>query len=714
MLITLLLPTAGRASVLGHDVEREPREIRKRIGYVFGGDRGLYERLSALDNLRYFAELYGVSGRAQRVRIAEVLELVGLTGREKERVEGYSRGMRQRLHIARGILHDPEVVFLDEPTIGVDPVGARELRSTISELVAAGKTVLLTTHYMFEADALCDRIAVIAKGRIVGQGTPAELKSGVTEGRVTEIEVFGVDDASVDRLRALDGVTSRRRRGPRAAAGPGRPVDGRARADARAARGARRCLGGPGLVARADARGRLRRARDGRMSRPTEVWRMTSVRIVWRGFVFLMKRNTTSSWFLMLAIFQPLIFATIAFYMFESGGKEGTLLYAALGAGMMGIWSSTLFGSGGAHPVVAVAGDARARRRRAAAVHPRAAAADALGDGDRDVLAGSDARVGPARVRRPAPPRAPVAARGGGPRDGPLARADGAADGVVLHPLPARERAHRTCSSTRCGSRPACVFPIALLPGWAQPLSWLLAPRWGIEAIRGAALGGAVAGPLALHRRPRPRLPRARRALPARLRAARPRPRDALADVTRRALSSWLRIFFVGGVIAYRALFNWIRPSIYIPTMLGAPLFQILFFTYLGRYATDQPRLVLRRRQRGPGVRDVEHLRDDAWRSRTSAGPGRSGRCSRRRRTVRRSSSAAASPCSRTALVVSAFGFVVGAVLLDFRPGLGRGSGARRLRPRERDRLHRLRDPARVDRPPREGLHLRGEPRRTS
>src|SRR5437763_16396560 len=168
MLITLLLPTSGSARVLGHDVVDEAREVRRKIGYVFGGDRGLYERLSALDNLRYFAELYGVTGRAQKRRIAEVLELVGLTGREQERVEGYSRGMRQRLHIARGILHDPPVVFLDEPTIGVDPVGSRELRQTISGLVQAGKTVLLTTHYMFQADTLCDRVAVIARGRIVG------------------------------------------------------------------------------------------------------------------------------------------------------------------------------------------------------------------------------------------------------------------------------------------------------------------------------------------------------------------------------------------------------------------------------------------------------------------------------------------------------------------------------------------------------------------
>jgi ABC-2 type transport system ATP-binding protein len=208
MLITLLLPTSGEARVLGHDVVDEARTVRRRIGYVFGGDRGLYERLSAYDNLRYFAELYGVSGKAQRVRIDQVLELVGLKGREQERVEGYSRGMRQRLHIARGILHDPEVVFLDEPTIGVDPVGARDLRQTIADLVSSGKTVLLTTHYMFEADALCDRIAVIAKGSIVGEGTPAELKERVGGGHVTEIEAFGVDDPTLGRLRALEGVTA--------------------------------------------------------------------------------------------------------------------------------------------------------------------------------------------------------------------------------------------------------------------------------------------------------------------------------------------------------------------------------------------------------------------------------------------------------------------------------------------------------------------------
>ena len=208
MLITLLIPTSGSARVLGYDVVEHPREVRARIGYVFGGERGLYERLSGLDNLRYFSELYGVPPQVQRSRIGYLLELVGLTGRENERVEGYSRGMRQRLHIARGLLHDPPVVFLDEPTIGVDPIGARELRATIASLAEGGKTVLLTTHYMFEADALCDRIAVISEGRIVASGTPRTLKSVVADRTVIEIEAFGVPEETISRMRAMDGVTA--------------------------------------------------------------------------------------------------------------------------------------------------------------------------------------------------------------------------------------------------------------------------------------------------------------------------------------------------------------------------------------------------------------------------------------------------------------------------------------------------------------------------
>jgi ABC-2 type transport system ATP-binding protein len=208
MLTTLLLPTKGAARVLGHDVVASVHQVRASIGYVFGGDKGLYERLSALDNLRYFAELYSVPPRIQRRRIATVLDMVQLTDRASDRVEGFSRGMRQRLHIARGLLHDPPVVFLDEPTIGVDPVAARDLRVTVASLTDAGKTVLLTTHYMFEADELCHRIGVIAKGRLLAEGTPAALKARVADRTVVEIEAYGVTADTIENLRHVSGVAA--------------------------------------------------------------------------------------------------------------------------------------------------------------------------------------------------------------------------------------------------------------------------------------------------------------------------------------------------------------------------------------------------------------------------------------------------------------------------------------------------------------------------
>ena len=169
--------------------------------------------------------------------------------------------MRQRLHIARGLLHDPPVIFLDEPTIGVDPVGARELRATIADLKAAGKTVLLTTHYMFEADALCDRIAVVAKGQIVAEGTPRELKDRVSEGVVVEIEVYGIEDGRVEALRAIEGVTSVAVEDRDQAQVVVVQAELRPRADARRPRAAGRRLARPRDDPRADARGRVRRAR---------------------------------------------------------------------------------------------------------------------------------------------------------------------------------------------------------------------------------------------------------------------------------------------------------------------------------------------------------------------------------------------------------------------------------------------------------------------
>ena len=205
---TLLLPTSGVALVLGLDAVKDQWALRRRIGFVFGGERGLYWRLSGLDNLRYFADLYRVPPEVARRRIPELLERLGLKGRERDRVELYSRGMKQRLHLARGLLNDPEVLFLDEPTIGLDPVGARELRTIVRELADSGKTIFLTTHYMFEADAVCDRIAVINDGRILAEGTPDSIKDLVKDQGVVEFEVVGMPADTIAGLRTLPGVRS--------------------------------------------------------------------------------------------------------------------------------------------------------------------------------------------------------------------------------------------------------------------------------------------------------------------------------------------------------------------------------------------------------------------------------------------------------------------------------------------------------------------------
>jgi ABC-2 type transport system ATP-binding protein len=205
---TLLLPSSGSARVLGLDAVTDQWALRRRIGFVFGGERGLYWRLSGLDNLRYFADLYRIPPDVSRRRIKELVERFGLAGRERDRVELYSRGMKQRLHLARGLLNDPEVLFLDEPTIGLDPVGARELRLIVRELADAGKTVFLTTHYMFEADAICDRIAVIKDGAIVAEGTPSSIKTLVKDQGVIEFEVVGMSVSHLAGLRSLQGVTS--------------------------------------------------------------------------------------------------------------------------------------------------------------------------------------------------------------------------------------------------------------------------------------------------------------------------------------------------------------------------------------------------------------------------------------------------------------------------------------------------------------------------
>jgi len=176
MLSTLLVPTSGTALINGFDVERDELMVRRQLGVLFGGDKGLYNQLNGRENLRYFGRLYGMDDAAIARRSAELLAKVSLEDRATERVESYSRGMKQRLHIAKTLLHEPIMTILDEPTIGLDPAAAIEVRELIANLVPE-HTVLLTTHDMHEADVLCREIAIIDRGLIVAQGSPSELKA---------------------------------------------------------------------------------------------------------------------------------------------------------------------------------------------------------------------------------------------------------------------------------------------------------------------------------------------------------------------------------------------------------------------------------------------------------------------------------------------------------------------------------------------------------
>jgi ABC-2 type transport system ATP-binding protein len=206
ILTTLLSQTSGEAYILGLDVRRDLYEIRRRIGIVFGGERGLYNRVSALDNMRYFSDLYGVDPALAKLRIPQLLEAVGLADRAEEKVEKYSRGMKQRLHFAKALVHDPELLVLDEPTIGLDPGGARDIRNMVRELKSRGKTILLTTHYMFEAEELCQRVAVISKGKIVALDTPSELKKLVRDISVIELRTYDATMDYVEKLKRLPNV----------------------------------------------------------------------------------------------------------------------------------------------------------------------------------------------------------------------------------------------------------------------------------------------------------------------------------------------------------------------------------------------------------------------------------------------------------------------------------------------------------------------------
>jgi len=210
ILSTVLLPTSGRARVLGHDVVEETKAVRPLIGIVFGGERGLYTRLTARQNLEYWGALYRLPTPLVRERTQTLLERVGLADRANQRVEEYSRGMKQRLHLARGLIGDARVLFLDEPTTGMDPLAAREFRRLIGELKAEGRTILLTTHDMVEAETVCDRVTLIDHGKVLATETPRTL--GTLISRFQRIDVEGVGEALLAELEALPGVSGVERR----------------------------------------------------------------------------------------------------------------------------------------------------------------------------------------------------------------------------------------------------------------------------------------------------------------------------------------------------------------------------------------------------------------------------------------------------------------------------------------------------------------------
>jgi len=199
ILSTLLTPTSGEALVFGRNVVGYEKAIRKRINIVFGGERSLYWRLSARQNLVYFASLYNMGKKESDERIEKLLELVDLTEVADQRVETYSKGMKQRLQIIRGLINDPDIIFLDEPTIGLDPLASIKLRNIICDLKKKEKTIILTTHYMAEADELCDRIMIINKGKIIKEGTSSEIKKSLPRKNVLRI-FLDRTDKNIDTL----------------------------------------------------------------------------------------------------------------------------------------------------------------------------------------------------------------------------------------------------------------------------------------------------------------------------------------------------------------------------------------------------------------------------------------------------------------------------------------------------------------------------------
>jgi ABC-2 type transport system ATP-binding protein len=207
ILATLLLPSSGSATVEGLDIVRDAHEIRHHISMVSGGETSGYGLLTVEENLWMFARFYGLDNRTARKRIDEMLTIMGLVDRRRTKISDLSTGLRQKMNFIRGFVCDPTVVFLDEPTLGLDVTAAREVRSFVRSWMRAhpDRTILLTTHYMAEADELCDRIAIIDQGRVLACDTPANLKRRLQREAIFTLKVAACE-ATLNQENFIDAV----------------------------------------------------------------------------------------------------------------------------------------------------------------------------------------------------------------------------------------------------------------------------------------------------------------------------------------------------------------------------------------------------------------------------------------------------------------------------------------------------------------------------
>jgi ABC-2 type transport system ATP-binding protein len=187
MICGLLTPTAGEIFVEGVSILKNPREVKKRLGVV-PQEVAIYEELSARENLSFWGGIFGMRGGVLNSRVDELLEQVGLEERAKEPTKNFSGGMKRRLNLALGLVHDPKLILLDEPTVGIDPQARHNILDVVKSIVAGGRTVLYTTHYLEEAEDLCDRLAIIDHGKILSQGTVGELKTQLGEGSLLTVQ----------------------------------------------------------------------------------------------------------------------------------------------------------------------------------------------------------------------------------------------------------------------------------------------------------------------------------------------------------------------------------------------------------------------------------------------------------------------------------------------------------------------------------------------